>query len=478
MTLRARLTLWNAIVLTLSLFTSGAAVHLITFSKLIADVDRELLAEAVGHKDFPAQLEAAKFGNGSDFGKLLLKLQTELAKRRPTNPEIEAVRQMPIRIFKADQVPLLGSSIESEETYSRESFQAALSGTPDYRSLGDGKHAVRVISYPIEANGRTTYVIQSTRPITAIYRTMHALDHVLLQLLPFALLLAIGGGAFLTGRSLRPIASLAASAESITAESLDLRLPIENEDELGRLARVVNGMLSRLEGSFEAQKRFVADASHELRTPLTSLKANTSLALSGPPDLTSYGSALLSADKAADAMTSLVNDLLYLSQTGSIQACSINESIDLGELVLQSESLFSEQCNEAGITLMHEVDGNPVVYAKAEQTLRLLSNLISNAIRHTPRGGTICLRTLELEETIALEVVDTGVGIAPEHLPHIFERFYRADDARNRNDGGFGLGLSICKTIVEANNGTVSVSSSLGTGTKVTITLPKGTVTL
>lgn len=474
MSLRVRLTVWNAVVLTAALLVSGVAVHVITLSKLITDVDNEILAEAASHKEFPSQLEAASLGSGTEFGKLLLKLQAELAKRDPNDPELDAVKRMPIRIFKANQTPLLGSQEVPRSTYDLGSFQSALSGNPDFRSVVIKGETRRVVSFPVTIDGSVNYVIQSIRPIEPIYRTMHALDHVLIQLLPFALLLAILGGAFLTGRSLRPIANLAAGAESITADTLDQRLPVEGNDELGRLARVINGMLGRLEGSFEAQRRFVADASHELRTPLTALKANTSLAISGPPDLDGYRTALTSADLAADAMTRLVNDLLFLSQSGAGQPDSRRELLNLSEVFLQTSELFASQCAEVGIEVKTESARGVALVANRGQIQRLLANLVSNAIRYTPRGGTILLKAIDLGASVLIEVIDTGAGITPEHLPHVFERFYRADDARSRSDGGYGLGLAICQSIVREHAGSISIASLVGTGTRVSISLPKG----
>ncbi len=473
MTIRGRLTLWNSTVLTAALLACGVAVHFITLSKMIGDVDDVLLAEVEGHKDFAHQIETAKSTGGSELGKLLLQLQSELAKRTESDPELSAMNRLPIRIFKTNRVALLGAKDSNTETYDDQSFDVALAGRTDFRSVRWSHGDYRVVSYPVVQSGQVTSIIQSVRPIGSLYGTMHSLDHALLQILPFALLVAIMGGAFLTARSLRPIGKLASAVESIGPDSLSHRLPVENRDELGRLATVFNQMLGRLETSFEAQRRFVADASHELRTPLTALKANTSLALSSEPNIDEFERALRSADAAANGMTKLVNDLLFLSKADSGNGSADLTTVTLNDLLDEVCAEWQHQATQNGIEVIVMGSEPVVATTDGEQLRRVLSNLIANAIRHTATGGAIKLSTNSVADHIEIAVEDNGTGIAQEQLPHLFERFYRVDDARGRADGGFGLGLSICQSLVAGLGGTTKIESQVGRGTTVTIRFPR-----
>lgn len=306
---------------------------------------------------------------------------------------------------------------------------------------------------------------QTTESLQAINAELNRLTRTLLTLIPFALLLASAGGMFLTGRALAPVREVTDAAGRIGVEDLSERLPVRGKDEFARLEATFNGMLERLEGAFERQRRFVADASHELKTPLTVIKANSSLALSDPDLPTDYRETFLEIDRAADRTSRLVQDLLLLARTDHGQ-------LPLKEAEVAAESLFSGVLAEAkklypeGATLQVTV-GKESFWGDAHLLHRLLLNLVDNALRHTPREGTVTL----VAQPSGFVLSDTGEGIAPEHLAHLGERFYRVDSARARSGGGTGLGLSIARAIVEAHGGTLQITSQPGKGTTVTVTL-------
>jgi signal transduction histidine kinase len=298
---------------------------------------------------------------------------------------------------------------------------------------------------------------------------------ILFLLLPVALIAAGAGALFLTNRALRPISAVTKAAATIGAEDLSRRLPVQGEDELDQLASTFNDMIARLEGSFtdlqeayDNQRRFTADASHELRTPLTRLQITTSAALN-ETDPEKLLNAVHIAHSSTEAMSRLVHQLLTLSRA---DAGNLGLQLTPSDLrVAAAEAVDS--LHHAGRSIETVLDDQPVVAnADGDQLRRVIVNLIENALRYTGASGLLIVRVGKAETRAFLEVEDNGEGIPPEHLPRVFERFYRADSARAREDGGCGLGLSISKSIVEAHGGQIQILSEQGKGTKVQIFLP------
>jgi two-component system OmpR family sensor kinase len=294
---------------------------------------------------------------------------------------------------------------------------------------------------------------------------------------PLALLAAALGGALLTDRALRPVRQITQAAAQIGASDLSDRLPVKGQDEFSELAATFNGMLSRLEQAFtqlaqalEQQQRFTADASHELRTPLTIIKANTSLALEEERSNVEYRRALEAADRAADTTNRIVQDLLLLARGDVGQLGVDRRPTRIGELLQRAAEPFrGSHIPPISVELS---DPSLAVAADPHHLVRLFGNLLENAVRHTPPTGRITVSAHDEEDSVVVRVEDTGEGIAPEHLPHVCERFYRVDAARTRRHGGTGLGLAICQSIVEAHHGSLTLESVVGEGTTVTVRLP------
>ncbi len=281
------------------------------------------------------------------------------------------------------------------------------------------------------------------------------------------------GGAWLADRVIRPILSMTATAQSISVENLKERIDLkETNTELGQLATVLNGAFDRLEAAFEQQSRFTADASHELRTPLSVILAHTELALSRERSNEEYRIALETCQRASTRMKLLIEGLLMLARFDSGQPSLETSEFDLSQATQECIELLQPLADARGIRL--ETDLPPArVRADRGRISQVLTNLLTNAIRYNRDGGTVRIGITTNAEGTVIRVSDTGVGIPAEELPHIFDRFYRVDKARSRADGGSGLGLSICKTIVEAHGGTIHVTSQPGTGTTFEVRLPK-----
>lgn len=363
-------------------------------------------------------------------------------------------------------------------------FRAAAAGEERYSTVTYAGERLRVLSVPLRLDGVLNGVVQFAHPLGEQQRLAESLFRTLLAAMPLALLTAGLGGLLLTSRALRPVRRVTQAAAQIGAEDLSQRLEVTGKDELSELAATFNGMIGRLEGAFaglsdayrklevayEDQRRFTADASHELRTPLTRIKGMTSLALSGPHCADEYREALTVADQAADAMGRIVQDLLLLARADSGQ-------LGLRSAPVQVEWLLEEALRRVAaggaVDVRLEPPGVPLaVCGDADHLVRLLVNLLENALRHTPCTGEVKVAAHSHGEWVVLQVSDTGEGIAPEHLPHLCERFYRVDAARARVDGGTGLGLAICQSIVRAHHGELAIRSQPGSGTTVEVRLP------
>jgi signal transduction histidine kinase len=277
-------------------------------------------------------------------------------------------------------------------------------------------------------------------------------------------------GAFLAWTALRPIDKINQTANRIvSAQDLKQRLPAtKTHDEIGRLTNTINRMLERLDNFFQAQVRLSADVSHELRTPLTAIRGNIDLLRRGATDdPMELNEALAIIDSELDRMSRIVNDLLLLSQADAGLSLRMS-NVELDTIILEVYRQAQISANGVNIQLGHE--DQAIVYGDADRLKQLLINLVSNALKHTPPGGEITISLYRDAEWVRVIVADTGRGIAPTALPHIFERFYQAEDA---SQNGTGLGLSIAQWIANAHGGQITVASELNQGSTFTLWLPR-----
>ena len=298
----------------------------------------------------------------------------------------------------------------------------------------------------------------------------------ILVIAPFVLVLSIGVAYVVTGRALHPVDRLVDEIEAITdGRSLHRRLPVDaGGDELSRLGMTVNDMIGRLETSFGALRRFTADASHELKTPLTVLRANVERAMTAPTGSHEQLAALEEALQEITRMADLVESLLTLARADEGRFDLHREPVELLPLVrevLETAIILGE---EAAIHVEMPIAEEATVLGDRTRLRQLFLNLVTNAIKYTPRGGRVELTLSHRNDGIAFSVKDTGIGIAAADLPYIFERFWRADRVRSRisERGGFGLGLAISHYIAQAHGGSLTVQSRLGRGSIFTVTIP------
>lgn len=295
-------------------------------------------------------------------------------------------------------------------------------------------------------------------------------------------LLAIGvaGGWWISSRVVRPIAVMSRTAEMISAQSLDQRIDVrETKSELGNLADVLNHTFERLQDSFEVQARFTADASHELRIPLSVLLSRIELALAKERTDEEYRAALRSCGEAAQRLRGLIDGLLLLARSDSEDALAGRHPLDLAAIADEVTNDLATLAADHGVSVRvsrlekgseSDVEGNP------EALARVLFNLVENAIRYNHSGGWVEIVLQPGELGAEIVVADSGPGIASEHRPRVFDRFYRVDDSRSRSaraGGGAGLGLAICRGIVDAHGGSIELGAHEGGGAAFTVRLPR-----
>lgn len=292
------------------------------------------------------------------------------------------------------------------------------------------------------------------------------------------LIIALLGGYWLADRAMRPVHTITQAARTIGETDLSRRLNMKSKDELGELANTFDGMLGRLQAAFERQHQFVADASHELRTPLTIVNLETSRALASPRKAEDYTHALAVIRSENDFMTSLVNDLLTLARMDAGQANMKSLSVDLSDVALETIERLAPLAARNGVLLEAGDLPEARILGDRQHLIQMVSNLVDNGIKYAAGDNKkVSIETGTSEGNAWVRVSDNGPGIAPEHLPHLFDRFYRIDKARTREEdqvtgptspSGSGLGLSIVQWIAKSHGGDVKVESQVGTGTSFT----------
>jgi two-component system, OmpR family, sensor kinase len=318
------------------------------------------------------------------------------------------------------------------------------------------------------------------KDLTSVYGTLQSVRTILVFVSLIGLVAAALGAYWLAGRGLQPIRAVRDAAETVTGSNLSLRVPEQGtQDEVDDLARTLNGMLERLEDSFESQRRFTADASHELRTPVTAINGHASYLMRRTNPTPEQRESLQAITTLGNRLSGLIGDLLDLARGDA------GLGVDLAEVSLLNlaEDVHLEVVAIAGkAEILIEGQRNLIVRADANRMRQVVRNLVQNAIK---AGSTEILVNVTLEQLrttvpldkgitslVRLSVIDNGPGIPQEHLGKLFDRFYRVDTARDRAAGGSGLGLSIVRWIVEAHGGTVGISSQVGLGTRFDVRLP------
>ncbi len=361
---------------------------------------------------------------------------------------------------------------------SQTAYADALIGINSYETfMVDGKHPIRVITMPILKNKKLVNLVQVGTSLESVRETMKNLRIFLFTAVPSVLVLAALFARFMARRALKPISKIIQTARDIgQGQELSQRIPVlKVQDELGQLALTFNEMMNRLENSFAQMRQFCSDASHELRTPLTILKGQNELALSKTRDPKEYQDVVVSNLEEINYMSKVLEDLFVLSRSDENQIHLNCRPIDLRDVV-------EEVCRHAEILAGDKDIGIIIAFLESvningdEVRLRqMIWNILHNGIKYTQPKGELKVSLQAQAEFALLTIQDTGIGIPEKDLPLIFDRFYRVDKARSKDEGGSGLGLSICKHIAEAHKGNIEVESKPGVGTRFKIRIPIAT---
>jgi heavy metal sensor kinase len=457
--LRFRITAWYAALLAGALLIFGVSVYLGLERYLYWNLQRTLTAEIQTMGTQLLSQHPFKRGNW-------LETEIEEAYAPEINNHFIRVIQEGVGVLYVSGTPKDGSFDPSE--------------IPLPGLTGDHSRIMRPNGGPllIEGMAFTTpdgskFIVESGSPNRPIEVVLHGLLLTFAIYMPFIIFVAVGSGYWLMRRSLQPVDEITRRAEGITSTNLSQRLPvISTGDELERLSVSLNRMIGRLDAAFQHINRFSADASHELRTPLTILQLELEGMVQSQrlnPTLTDQiGSAL----EETQRMSHIVESLLAISRLDAGEAKIQMARLDFGQLAASTTEQMKLLAEEKSIRLTSNVTGNVYVDGDRSHLQQVVVNLVANAIKYTQEGGEVELRVFRRADIAVLEVSDNGAGIPEYALPHVFERFYRADKARSRESGGAGLGLAIVKAICTAHGAELSVSSHEGRGSVFRVELP------
>jgi heavy metal sensor kinase len=339
-------------------------------------------------------------------------------------------------------------------------------------SLAAGRKML-LTSYRVLSADRSSYVVETGAPMDDVQAHLHQWTMLLVFGLPVGALVAVAGGSLLVKRALSPVDRISASAERISSQNLNERLPVpQTGDELQRLSVALNHMIERLDEAFQYSRRFVADASHELRTPLTVLRGEIESIVQEPHLPAESRERLGSALEEVVRLANIVEGLFAISRLDAGEAQAEWVRFELGQLAAATADQMFLLAEDKKIALTWAASKGVWVEGDRARLKQVVVNLLDNAIKYTAEGGRVGLSVGTIDSKAVLEVTDNGIGIPAEALPHIFDRFFRVDKARSRDLGGAGLGLSIVKSICTAHHGRVEASSTPGQGSHFRVELP------
>ncbi|MES1147157.1 MAG: HAMP domain-containing sensor histidine kinase [bacterium] len=479
MTFRARLAILIAVVVTVLLVVCGVSMVYLTQLTTMQSVDRELAMRANnavrdggrGPRDMPGPPP----GQGND--------DDGIPRLGNLGPRFNPPR-LPLGGLAPRMFPPTTAEVQSiNEPFDATALSTVQPGGQIYSTLTFESTHIRVLTIGMIDGGRC----QVAYNLMDVERLATTQTRLLLLLIPGAVLVTALIAWFLADKAVKPVERVTEAASAVTGEGLSAdvigtRLPVTGDDEIAALSRQFNLMLGRLEGSFQqreallrqlqesldAQRAFVADASHELRTPLARMKLLSSSALAQDSDAAGLKDALSKVDKGADDMAVLVQQLLTLARH-DVASHDTSHRADLREVVDRAMALAEAV---PGPEIEYSTPPSRMLVGKPDDLARALANVIENAKRYAPESPVIKVLFSEDGGQQAITVTDQGPGVAPEHIPLLTKRFYRADASRTRSSGGTGLGLAIVKAIAESSGGSVDIKSTLGQGTAVTLQIP------
>ncbi len=458
--IRARLTIWYVSILAFTVVTLGATAYVLLSYSLVREVDNALNGVA------KVLSERVHGGSTVFYPADINEIFRRFLGFSPWEPYYQMIdpRNRPEQHSSPSPSQELPLSIHALENAAR--------GLSTFETVtGVGPYPVRTLTVPLMQGGRLDRLIRIGMSLQNVSETRLRFLLIIAALLPVGLLFAGLGGWLLARRALQPVDRMAEDAQRISAEHLAERLRETGAgDELDRLAKTLNRMLSRLDTAFNQIRQFSADASHELQTPLTILKGELEVALRSSRSPEEYRETLTSALEEIDRIAQLVEGLLILARTEAGVLRVDHQLLDLAQLLEEVFWRLKGQADSQGVNLLLRDMEPAQIHGDRERLRRLLINLVENGIKYTPPGGVVSLAMHCDKNSVRMEVSDTGMGISPEDRERIFQPFFRSENALTER--GSGLGLSIAHSIATAHGGSIHVDSTPGFGSSFTVILP------
>ncbi len=460
-TIRGQLTLQYTLIFSVILVLAAALLYGLLNAVIYWDIDNELQDEA-GRVAQYIQFQNGKpvLADPHDAGEGDLNTIFRIA--QISDAQGNLVKQSP-------ELTVLGLTLKRHE------LKRILAERPSLITHGWPKEEeIRFANVVIYGPGHQPYLLQIGTRLKPINDALDTFLWVLLMLLPVTVVISAVGGFIMSKRTLKPVADMTHAAQQISASNLTQRLPTSGRgDELEELAGTFNEMIGRLEASFRQMSEFSANVSHELRTPLQAMQGETELALVSQAPLGECRRVLESNLEEIDRLNRMVRNLLVLAQADAGEVQPRLEPMDLNELVRDLVEQMQVVADARGLRLRAFTSAPVPLLADALRLRQMMLNLIDNALKYTPAGGRVEVRVERQQGSARVSVRDNGVGISAEDLPHIFERFYRADKSRTRSMvDGCGLGLPMVKWVAELHGGSVLVTSTPGKGSDFVVNLP------
>ncbi|MDA0832637.1 MAG: HAMP domain-containing sensor histidine kinase [Planctomycetota bacterium] len=456
-TLRVRLAIWNAGAVILTAMVTLIGLQQGVRWALLHEMDQLLIEDIEEITLTLKELSAAEFDNYTE------ELNRKAIVHRHHGWFVELLSRDQTLLWKSvatpeTALPFPALKVDSRKPYTFENYRLV----------------VRQLKSPIH----NVEAIRVGSSLTFLSEDLAIIDRFVLMAAGFVLVLAPLSGFLLAGRTVRSIGDIIQTAARLRPSHLDERLPLRGtEDELDQLAKTVNGLLDRIATYLQQKRDFLANAAHELRTPLAAIRSSVEVALNSNRSVEEYQELLIDIIDEGSALETLVNQLLLISETEAEKINSDFGTVMFHEVVQKAIDMFVGVAETREITLEARIEKPLTVPGIRGHLRQLVNNLIDNAIKYTPTGGKVTVTlTAPHANLIHLDVQDNGIGIAPEDLPHVFDRFFRAERSRTRQQEivGTGLGLSICQAVVSAHKGSITCHSSSESGTCFTVRLPRG----
>lgn len=450
--IRARLTAWYLVVLCFCLAILGCLIFLGAKENITKIIDNDLRARLAATRSFLEEQIP------SDSAQQLQDEFQEYSSSQPGGELLQISDESGMWVF---------------QSLSMQKYRIPAPAPGQRQSTIQTVYPLRILADTAMAKGKP-YFVQIATDTTKFNLFLQQLKWLLLISTPLAIGLALAGGYWLSGRALKPVKKITVTARSIDADELSQRLEVpQTADELQFLAETLNQMLARIETSFKRITQFTADASHELRTPVAIIRTTAEVALRQKRDETAYRKALQDILDEARRTTSLIDDLLTLARSDAATQQLTLSPVNIAELIEVAYSKAEFLAAEKTISISLSIALRDAwIEGDREALVRLFLVLFDNAIKYTSPGGKVSGVFDVLGGVPVFEIRDSGIGIAAQDLPHVFERFYQADKARSRNRDGFGLGLAIAKWIADAHEAAIQVESVEGQGSVFTIRFP------